>query len=139
MPDAPIPVFDLGRVLLDWDPRYLYRSLFADEAEMEHFLADVLSRAWIDELDRGAPIGPAIERLIRAHPGHDAEIRAFDTRWDETLPRAIEGRGPGRPRAGTPGPGPRSRRRPGSASPAGSSPSARSWLGPPGRSLGQSM
>jgi len=46
-------VFDLGGVLIDWDPRYLYRSLFDDEAEMEHFLATVTTPEWNRAQDAG--------------------------------------------------------------------------------------
>lgn len=88
---APTPVFDLGRVLLEWDPRHLYRTLFADEAEMEHFLAEVVSKPWIESLDRGRDTAEAIAGLVAAHPHYAAEIRAFQTRWDETLPGAIDG------------------------------------------------
>ena len=46
-------VFDLGAVLIDWNPRYVFRSMFADEAAMEHFLATVCTPAWNAEQDRG--------------------------------------------------------------------------------------
>jgi FMN phosphatase YigB (HAD superfamily) len=60
-------VFDVGGVLLDWDPRHLYRSLLADEAELERFLAEVCTPAWNAELDAGRPDGlgrPAQETLF---------------------------------------------------------------------------
>ena len=48
-------VFDIGAVLLDWDPRYLYRKIFADAREMEWFLTEVCSPAWNRAQDGGRP------------------------------------------------------------------------------------
>ena len=49
-----IVVFDIGKVLIDWDPRHLYRSMFTDEAEMEAFLRNVCARDW-SSADRAKP------------------------------------------------------------------------------------
>ena len=61
---ARVVVFDLGGVLIDWNPRHLYRQLFDDEAAMERFLAEVCHSAWNEEQDRGrsfaAAIGPSL-------------------------------------------------------------------------------
>jgi 2-haloacid dehalogenase len=81
-------VFDLGGVLIDWDPRHLYRSLFSDEDEMERFLADVVSPTWNLEQDRGRPFAEAIEQLSRRHPDRSALIEAYWTRWPEMLGEA---------------------------------------------------
>jgi 2-haloacid dehalogenase len=78
-------VFDLGGVLVDWDPRHLYRSLFDDEAEMERFLAEVTTPAWNYEQDRGRPFAEAIAELTREHPDQAELIEAYWTRWPETL------------------------------------------------------
>jgi len=55
--DPPVRkvLFDLGGVLVDWNPRHLYRQLFVDEAAMEHFLATVCTQAWNEEQDEGRP------------------------------------------------------------------------------------
>ena len=53
-------MFDIGGVLLDWDPRYLYRKLFDDEREMERFLAEVCTLQWHAAHDRGVPVGPIV-------------------------------------------------------------------------------
>jgi 2-haloacid dehalogenase len=84
---APITavVFDLGGVLIDWDPRHLYRSLFDDEAEMERFLAEVTTQAWNYEQDRGRPFAHAIAELTREHPDQADLIEAYWSRWPETL------------------------------------------------------
>jgi 2-haloacid dehalogenase len=78
-------VFDLGGVLVDWDPRHLYRSLFDDEAEMERFLAEVTTQAWNLEQDRGRPFAEAIAELSREHPDRAELIEAFWSRWPEML------------------------------------------------------
>ncbi|QXH53506.1 HAD family phosphatase [Pseudomonas fakonensis] len=85
-------VFDLGGVLVDWNPRHLYRKLFAgDEAAMEAFLANVCNAAWNERQDRGRPWSQAIAQAIAAHPDHEPHIRAYRERWDEMLAGALEG------------------------------------------------
>jgi 2-haloacid dehalogenase len=84
-------VFDLGGVLIDWNPRYLYRRLFdGDEAAMEAFLAEVTTPDWNLAQDAGRPWDEAVELLIREHPQHAALIAAYRDRWVETLGDAIE-------------------------------------------------
>ncbi|NNG05657.1 MAG: HAD family phosphatase [Inquilinus sp.] len=106
MPDtATIPVFDIGGVLLDWNPRYLYRTLFDDEAAMEEFLATVCTPAWNRQMDGGKPFAQGVAELTARFPEHAALIAAFDERWQEMIPRAHtdtvaildELRGAGRP------------------------------------------
>jgi phosphoserine phosphatase len=67
-------VFDLGGVLIDWDPRHLYRKLLADEAAVEEFLATVCTPEWNAELDRGRPFAEAVAELVERHPEHAAAI-----------------------------------------------------------------
>ena len=56
-PDIDTVLFDLGKVLLDWDPRYFYRTRFGgDEAAMERFLAEAVPSSWVLETDAGKPI-----------------------------------------------------------------------------------
>lgn len=78
-------VFDLGGVLVDWNPRYLYRSLFDDEAAMERFLAEVTTQAWNLEQDRGRPFDEAVAILVREHPEEAELIEAYWRRWPEML------------------------------------------------------
>jgi 2-haloacid dehalogenase len=84
-------VFDLGNVLLRWDPRFLYRKIFDDEAKMEWFLANVCTMDWVIEQDRGRSYADGVALLIGKHPEFAQEIAAFDQRWQETLPHAIDG------------------------------------------------
>jgi 2-haloacid dehalogenase len=76
-------VFDLGGVLIDWDPRYLYRQLFADPGEMEDFLARICTPDWHRAHDLGADITASCERLARLHPGYRDMIMAWAERGEE--------------------------------------------------------
>ena len=86
MPESrvTVAVFDIGNVLLHWDPRLLYRKLFKDEATMEWFLAEVCSPSFNLELDAGRPFSEAIADLTGRFPDYAEEIRAYDDRWLET-------------------------------------------------------
>lgn len=83
-------IFDLGAVLIDWNPTYLYRKLFSDEAEMQHFLNTVCTGDWNEEQDAGNLTQVATEGLIKQFPEHEANIRAYYGRWEEMLGGAIE-------------------------------------------------
>jgi len=79
-------VFDLGGVLIDWNPRYLYRKLLPDDPErIEWFLDNVCNDAWNLEQDAGRPFADAVALLCGSHPEHEALIRAYDARWEEML------------------------------------------------------
>jgi len=84
-------VFDLGGVLLDWNPRYLYRKLFADEAAMEHFLAEVCTMEWHEANDRGVPFEVTCAQLAAQHPEHAEHIWAWGTRTEEMVGGPIDG------------------------------------------------
>ena len=84
-------VFDLGGVLIDWDPRYLYRKLLADEAAVEEFLATVCTPEWNAEQDRGRPFAEGVAELVERHPVHAAAITAYHERWTEMLGGDIGG------------------------------------------------
>jgi 2-haloacid dehalogenase len=84
-------VFDLGGVLLDWNPRYLYRKLFADEAAMEAFLADVCTMEWHSAHDRGRPFAESCARLAADHPQHAEMIHAWGARSEEMIAGQIDG------------------------------------------------
>ncbi len=78
-------VFDLGGVLIDWNPRYLYRQLFGDDEAMERFLSEVATSEWNATMDAGRPFADAVAELAREHPDHAEMIRAYHTRWAEML------------------------------------------------------
>jgi 2-haloacid dehalogenase len=80
-----VAVFDMGGVLLDWNPRHLYRKLIADPVEMERFLATVTTTPWHNLQDAGGDPAEATRRLIAEHPAQQALIEAFYGRFDEML------------------------------------------------------
>jgi 2-haloacid dehalogenase len=86
-----VVVFDLGGVLIDWNPRYLYRKLFEDEAEMEDFLANVCTTGWNLQQDAGRSFAEACAALKREHPSNSEMIDAWFSRFDEMMAGAIAG------------------------------------------------
>ena len=86
---API-IFDLGGVLIDWNPRYLYRKVFG-EAEMERFLAEVCNPDWNLRLDAGRPFHEAIREKQAAWPHYFEAIEWWQTRWVEMLHGPVAG------------------------------------------------
>ncbi|MEN0057061.1 MAG: HAD family phosphatase [Mucilaginibacter sp.] len=78
-------IFDLGAVLIDWNPHYMYRTLFADEQEMKNFLAEVCTSDWNEEQDAGRSLQEGTDLLVAQFPQHEANIRAFYGRWSEML------------------------------------------------------
>ncbi len=87
-------IFDLGGVMINWDPRNLYRKMFDDEQEMEHFLSEVCTHAWNHEQDAGRSLEEATNLLLPQFPKYEKEIRAYYGRWREmlngTVARSIE-------------------------------------------------
>jgi 2-haloacid dehalogenase len=90
--DAPTSVvFDLGGVLIDWDPRHLYRDLIPDEAAMEAFLTDVVGQPWNRKQDAGRPIADANAELIARFPQHKDLIEAYYGAFDRMMRGPIDG------------------------------------------------
>ena len=87
-----VVVFDIGGVLIDWDPRHLYRKLFpGDEPAMEHFLANVCTHEWNRGQDAGRSFAEGARLLKRRHPDKAELIDAYGTRFDEMMPGPIPG------------------------------------------------
>jgi 2-haloacid dehalogenase len=84
-------LFDLGGVLIEWDPRYLYRSLFADKAEMERFLTEVVHAEWNRRIDAGRPFAEAIRERQREVPEYAEYIGFWHSRWVDMLKGEIPG------------------------------------------------
>jgi len=78
-------IFDLGGVLIDWNPRYVYRKIFKTEEEVDWFLANVTTPEWNENQDAGYPLHKATEDLIAKHPEWEPEIKAYYGRWLEML------------------------------------------------------
>lgn len=84
-------IFDLGAVLIDWNPHYMYRTVFPNEQEMKNFLENVCTSDWNEEQDAGRSLAEGTELLVQQFPEHEANIRAFYGRWTEMLGDAFEG------------------------------------------------
>jgi 2-haloacid dehalogenase/putative hydrolase of the HAD superfamily len=78
-------LWDVGNVIVRWDPRALYAKIFKEPADLDRFLSHVCTLDWHIEHDRGVSFADNAERLIRRFPEHAAEIRAWDQRFDEML------------------------------------------------------
>jgi 2-haloacid dehalogenase len=79
-------LFDLGGVLIDWNPRYLYRPLFGqDEAAMEEFLARICPPEWNHQLDEGKPFAQAVAERQRLFPEHAPLIALWHQGWPQML------------------------------------------------------
>jgi 2-haloacid dehalogenase len=78
-------VFDVGGVLLDWDPRYLYRKVFDDEDTMEWFLSRICTSEWHEPHDRGESTSESCARLAEQHPEHADQIWAWARRGEEMV------------------------------------------------------
>jgi 2-haloacid dehalogenase len=87
---APVIVFDLGGVLIDWNPRHLYRKLFDDEAAMERFLSEVCNSEWNLCQDAGRPFEQAVAELAVVHPEQRELIEAYWHRWPEMVAGPID-------------------------------------------------
>jgi 2-haloacid dehalogenase len=83
-------VFDLGNVLVRWNPRLLYEQLIPDAAELERFFDTVITHQWIREQDAGRTFADGIALLTAQFPHYEAEIRAFWARWGEMVPGPID-------------------------------------------------
>ena len=84
-------VFDIGNVLVHWEPRALYRKIFASEDEVEWFIANVCTSDWNLEQDRGRSFAEAVREATARFPEHADAIAAYDLRWHETMPGPIDG------------------------------------------------
>ncbi|GGB10424.1 HAD family hydrolase [Puia dinghuensis] len=78
-------VFDLGGVLIDWNPQYLYNKIIPDEQERRWFLSTICTPDWNEEQDAGRSLQEATELLVAKYPDHEAAIRAYYGRWKEML------------------------------------------------------
>jgi 2-haloacid dehalogenase len=82
---TPAIIFDFGNVLVDWDPRYLYRQFFPDDQAIERFLLEINFHDWNLRQDLGRPFAEAVAELCQQFPHYCELIRAYDTRWEESL------------------------------------------------------
>jgi 2-haloacid dehalogenase len=83
-------VFDIGGVLLDWSPNYLYDELIPDADQREHFLTNIATPAWNLKQDAGRSWAEAVAELTSLHPDHAEWIEAYDTGWLRMVSGVIE-------------------------------------------------
>jgi 2-haloacid dehalogenase len=84
-------VFDVGKVLFEWDLRYLFAKLIVDPDELEWFVANVVTPEWHFEHDKGRMLADTIPERIARFPKHEPLIRAFAARFNETIPGPVPG------------------------------------------------
>jgi 2-haloacid dehalogenase len=84
-------VFDVGRVLYDWDPRFLYEKLIADPDQLDWFLDNVVTLDWHFQHDAGRPVAETSAELTAQYPEHADLIAAYAPRWLETIPGPVPG------------------------------------------------
>ena len=78
-------VFDLGGVLINWDPRHLYRKLIGNEDDITIFLAEICNSEWNVKQDAGRPLAEATAERVALFPEEKSLIEAFYDRWEEML------------------------------------------------------
>ncbi|WLS05952.1 HAD family hydrolase [Shinella oryzae] len=86
-----IVVFDIGGVLIDWNPAYLYRKLLSDDVAVSAFLSDICTGAWNEQFDAGRPFADGVAELTARHPEQAELIEAYWLRWHEMLGGEIAG------------------------------------------------
>ncbi len=84
-------IFDLGAVLIDWNPEYLYHTIFSEKEEIKHFLENICTSEWNEEQDNGRSLKDGTDLLVAQYPDHAQNIRAFYGQWQQMLGGAIEG------------------------------------------------
>ena len=78
-------IFDLGGVLIDWNPRYVYRRIFDTEEEIDWFFENICTSEWNENQDAGRSLREATEELVAKFPEFEKEVRAYYDKWEEML------------------------------------------------------
>jgi 2-haloacid dehalogenase len=84
-------IFDLGGVLIDWSPSYVFDHMFHDEEQKKHFFENICTPDWNEMQDEGRPLKEATEILVTRHPEYQTYIEAYYGRWEEMLGGPIAG------------------------------------------------
>lgn len=84
-------VFDVGRVLYQWQLSHLFERIVDDPARLDFLLSEVVTEEWHFEHDRGRSLGDMVPERISAYPEYETEIRAYATRFNETIPGPVPG------------------------------------------------
>jgi 2-haloacid dehalogenase len=83
-------VFDLGGVLIDWNPDHVYKTIFETKEEMDWFYNNICTSDWNEEQDAGRSLQEATELLVKKFPAHEVNIRTYYDRWEEMLGGPID-------------------------------------------------
>jgi 2-haloacid dehalogenase len=84
-------VFDLGGVLIDWNPSYVFDRMFDSEEQKKHFFENICTAEWNEKQDAGRPLQEATGELVAKHPEWKEYIEAYYGRWEEMLGGPIHG------------------------------------------------
>ena len=84
-------IFDFGNVLLEWDPRHVYRRYFPDDEAMEDFFREVSFMEWNAQQDKGRSFAEGVAELSRQFPHHADLIRAYHENWKDSIGNHLEG------------------------------------------------
>ena len=85
-------VFDFGGVLIDWDPRYVFRKVFnGDEAKVEWFLQNICNHEWNIQMDAGKTFADGVCELQQKFPEYSKEIAIYHEKWEDMLGEPIAG------------------------------------------------
>jgi 2-haloacid dehalogenase len=90
-PPVKAVVFDVGRVLFQWDLRHLFRKLIDDPAELEWFVGNVVTEEWHYLHDAGTPLAEMLPPRIAEFPRYAAHIQAYGSRFNESIPGPVPG------------------------------------------------
>ena len=85
-------IFDLGGVLIDWNPEYVYLNVFkGDRKKMQWFFDTICTMDWNENQDAGYPLAKATEERVQMFPEYEEWIRMYYGRWEEMLGDRIVG------------------------------------------------
>jgi len=84
-------IFDLGGVLIDWNPDYVYKDVFNDDEKMAWFYREICTMEWNENQDAGHPLDKATEERVALFPQYEKWIRMYYNRWEEMLGESIPG------------------------------------------------
>lgn len=84
-------IFDLGGVLIDWNPEYVFQKVIPDEARRRYFFENICTYDWNLEQDAGRSLAAGTELLVSQHPDWEMEIRAYYDRWVDMLGEPVHG------------------------------------------------
>jgi 2-haloacid dehalogenase len=84
-------VFDVGKVLFEWDLRHLFAKLIDDPIELDWFLTNVITPQWHFQHDAGRPLAATTAELVALHPAYEPHVDAYRNRFNETIPGPVEG------------------------------------------------